>query len=109
MNAFEYKRVVYEYGLSLDALNHEGENGWELCDIEREGGARCFVIYKRKLNSVANQTKSITAHYVEKEREKLLDEVDEILNRLKNDEKCVFTWSEVREWVKNKRNAGAKN
>lgn len=49
------------------------------------------------------------AAFVEKEREKLLDEVEGILNRLKNDEKCVFAWSEVREWVKSKRNAGAKN
>lgn len=46
---------------------------------------------------------------IEKERERLLDEVDDILNRLRNDEKSVFTWSEVREWVKRKRGAGAKN
>ena len=49
------------------------------------------------------------ADCIEGEKEKLLDEVDEILNRLRNDEKSVFTWSEVREWVKSKRNAGAKN
>lgn len=55
------------------------------------------------------QYNPIVADCIEDEREKLLDEVDEILNRLRNDEKSVFTWSEVREWVKGKRNAGAKN
>lgn len=55
------------------------------------------------------QYNQIVADCIEREKEKLLDEVDEILNRLRNDEKSVFTWSEVREWVKSKRNAGAKN
>ena len=55
------------------------------------------------------QYNPIVADCIEGEKEKLLDEVDEILNRLRNDEKSVFTWSEVREWVKSKRNAGAKN
>lgn len=48
MEQFEYKRVFYEHGCQMSDLNNEGKNGWELCDIEKQCGAREYVIFKRK-------------------------------------------------------------
>lgn len=48
MEQFEYKRVFYEHGCQISDLNNEGKNGWELCEIERQCGAREYVIFKKK-------------------------------------------------------------
>lgn len=48
MEQFEYKRVFYEHGCQISDLNNEGKNGWELCEIERQCGARTYAIFKKK-------------------------------------------------------------